>query len=281
MAALAPMRVVGPAPKPPAYGLTTTPGTIVDQADPHWMAGVLVDSYPADLPRQHNPCSDGTSRVKATGEDPPSPEFSSFTVYLPVTCSGLGVGNEAGAQLLRNRALEAFRARETFGVERELAFGSVDIDRPHLTQIEVADQLNSGGAVGPREGISLLENAIGETAQEGVIHVDPATFDAGQAWGLFVANAGVMRTVRGNLVIIGNGYIGARPDAGPALGADHGWAFATGPVAVSRDEPQVQRTAEVFNHETNEITFRVERNYVAYWDTALLKGVLIDRSVTP
>ena len=32
---------------------------------------------------------------------------------------------------------------------------------------------------------------------------------------------------------------------------------------------------------TNDLTFRVERNYVAYWDTALLAGVNVDRSTTP
>lgn len=288
MAALAPLRVVGPPPTPPKYGLTTTPGTIVDQSDPHYLAGVLVDGYPADMPRQHNPCSSGSERIKATGEDPPTGEFSSFTVYLPVTCSGLGVGDERGVQLMRDRATVAFRARETFGVEQELAFAPADVDRPHLTGVTgPGDYLNGGSATGPREALSLLENAIGLTGQEGVVHIDPATFDAMACCGLFVASGDTMRTLRGNLVIIGNGYIGAIPDElaedepPVELTGDQNWAFATGPVAISRDEIQVARLSEVFNHETNELTFRVERNYVAYWDTALLKGVLVDRSQTP
>lgn len=282
MAAIAPLRVVGPPPKAPLYGLVTTPGTIVEQADPHWRAGVLVDSYPTDLPAAHNPCAAGTSRVKNVGEDPPAPEFSSFTAYLPVTCSGLGIGSNAGSELLRSRALEAFVARESYLVELELAFGGVDIDRPHLTGAAWLTQLNGGAATGPREALALLERAIAGTAQQGFVHADPGTADMWFSWNLLEAAGGQLRTKRGNVVIIGDGYVGAQPDALPGLTADQNWAFATGPVRLSRDDqPDVQQLNEVFNHETNELTFRAERNYVAYWDTALLAGVNVDRSTTP
>jgi hypothetical protein len=286
MGALAPLRVVGPPPTAPPYGLVTTPGTIVPQDDPHYLGGVVVDSYPDNVPSTHNPCAAGTSRVKDVGSDPPAPEFSSFTVYLPVDCSGIGVGDRAGADLLRNRAIETFQATESYGAERELMFADVDAaDRPHLSELTVAQYLNGGAATGPREALSLLESAIGLTGRNGFIHVDPGTFDAMASYPLFVAAGGVMRTLRGNTVIIGNGYIGSQPDAQGAdadpLNDDQNWAFATGPVRVSRDDIFVPTLEEVFDATTNALTFRVERNYVAYWDTALLRGVLVDRSTTP
>jgi len=288
MGALAPLRVVGPRPTARPYGLVTTPGTIVSQDDMvHFMGGVAVDGYPADLPRTHNPCASGTSRVKDEGDDIPSGEFSSFTVYLPVTCNGRGVGNEAGAELLRRRAIETFEATETYGVERELAFADVDAaDRPHLTAVEVADYLNGGNATGPVEALALLEQSLGLTAREGFIHADPGTVTAWVSRQLVVPAGGTMRTVaKGTTVIVGDGYIGAQPDAqgrdADPLNDDQNWAFATGPVRVSRDELFVPTLREVFDHVTNGLTFRVERNYVAYWDTALLKGVNVDRSTTP
>jgi hypothetical protein len=288
MGALAPLRIVGPRPTARPYGLVTTPGTIVSQDDlVHYLGGVAVDSYPADLPSTHNPCATGTSRVKDVGSDPPRPEFSSFTVYLPVDCSGLGIGNMAGAELLRNRARETFEAVETYGVERELAFADVDAaDRPHLTGLEVADYLNGGAATGPIEALALLEQSLGQTAREGFIHADPGTGAIWTAHNLIVPAGGTMRTVvKGTTVIIGDGYIGAQPDAqgrdADPLNDDQNWAFATGPVRVSRDELFVPTLREVFDHVTNGVSFKVERNYVAYWDTALLKGVNVDRSTTP
>lgn len=286
MAALAPLRVDGPPPTEAPYGLTTTPGTIVPQDDPHYLGGVAVDSYPDEVPLTHNPCAAGTSRVKDVGDDPPNPEFSSFTVYLPVDCSGLGVGDLAGAERLRNRAIETLRATETYGVELELAFAPVDVaDRPHLTELTVAQYLNGGNATGPREALALLEDAIGLTARNGFIHTQPGTAVMWASYGLIMASGGTMKTIRGNTVIIGNGYLGAQPDAqgrdSNPLDDDTQWSFATGPVRVSRDEIFVPTLAEVFDHVSNGLTFRAERNYVAYWDTALLRGVNFDRSATP
>lgn len=289
MPALAPLRVIGPPPVQPPYGLTNTPGTIVSLDDLHFLGGVGVDSYPTEVPLTHDPCSSGSARIKAIGEKPPAPEFGSFTVYIPITCGGKGVGTEVGAQLLRNRALQAFEARESYGVELELALAPADPTRPHLTGAGPWDNAGAGlvtlgsGAVGPREALALLEQAIGETAQNGYIHIDPATGVMWFSYGLLEPVGAELKTKRGNTVIIGNGYIGAQPDEEEGdLADDHSWAFATGLVRVARDGATViGNTMQSIDYSTNEITFRAERNYVAYWDTALQVGVEVDRSQTP
>jgi hypothetical protein len=260
----------------------TTPGTIVPEGDPHWRAGVVIDSYPDDLPESHNPCAVGTMRVKAEGTTPPQPEFSSFTVVYPFSCSGIGLGNEAGADRARNRVRQAFVAVEGFQVERELAVGVSDIDRPHFTTAGLATYPAGGPntAVGPRAALGLLENAIGATAREGLIHADPASFLAWAAWDLVETDGTRAYTQRGTTVIIGDGYIGADP--GAALTAGVAYVWVTGPVRLTRDDVEVLGpTAQVLDLETNRATFRAERNYVAYWDTALLAGVRMDRSATP
>jgi hypothetical protein len=282
VSALAPLRIDGPPPTPRPYGIVTTPGTIVPEGDPHWRAGVILDSYPTDLPESHNPCAVGTMRVKAEGTTPPHPEFSSFTVVLPFTCSGIGLGNEAGAERARRRVRAAFVAKEGWDVERELARGSSNVDNPHFTKPGLATfpAGAAGTAVSVSEAIGLLENAIGGTAHDGMIHVDPATFMRGCEDYLFEADGATMKTLRGTTVIIGDGYIGAT--VGGVLGARQSFAWATGPVELTRDDPEVLGpTAQVLDMSTNTATFRAERNYVAYWDTALLAAVRVDRSLTP
>jgi hypothetical protein len=283
MAALAALRIDGPPPTPRPYGIVNTPGTIVLEGDPHWRSGVVIDSYPTDLPESQNPCAVGTMRVKSEGTEPPMPEFSSFTVIVPFTCSGIGLGNEAGADRARSRVAEVFKAVEGYQVERELAFGVTDADRPHFTQPGLATfpAGGAGTAVGPIESVSLLENAIGETARQGMLHTDPATFVSWVAQNLVETDGTRAYTRRGTTVIVGDGYIGAV--IGAALSADQGFAFATGPVRLTRDDaPEVLGpTAQVLDMTTYRATFRAERNYVAYWDTALLAAVRVDRSATP
>jgi hypothetical protein len=224
-------------------------------------------------------------RIKEEGTTPPHPEFSSFTVVYPFSCSGIGLGNEAGADRARRIVRESFVAREGFQVEQELAFGLTDSDRPHFTKPGLATYAAGAvnTAVGPREAVALLENAIGDTAHDGMIHVDSGTAIAMMAWNLIDTDGTRAYTPRGTTVIIGDGYrpaSGQQP--GSALTADESYAWATGPVRLSRDEVEVLGpTAQVLDTNTNRATFRAERNYVAYWDTSLLVGVRVDRSATP
>jgi hypothetical protein len=130
------------------------------------------------------------------------------------------------------------------------------------------------------ESVALLENAIGGTGRAGLIHTDPATFVSWLSVNVVDTDGTRAYTERGTTVIVGDGYIGAV--VGAALSADQGFAFATGPLRLIRDEVEVLGpTAQVLDTVTNLATFRAERNYVAYWDTALLAAVRVDRSTTP
>jgi len=285
MGALAPLRIDGPPPVAPAFSLVTTPGTILDETDEHWQGGVALDVTSIDTPLSWDPCSTGSARTKDIGSAPPAPIFSSFTVYLAVTCSAIGIGNEAGADRLRGLALLGFQAVESFGVERELSQGDASTSKPFLADGS-CDVLVGNVAVGPREALSRLEGAIGTTAKRGMVHCDAATFDAWAAWDLVEANGATMLTRRGNIVIIGDGYAGAVPSGGSAIpGApndDVAYAFATGPVRLTRGDPIIyDTTLRSLDRDLNDITFRAERNYVAYWDTALQVAVRVDRSASP
>lgn len=277
--AIAALRIDGPLPVAAPYGLTTTPGILGAEEDGHWQAGVAVDSWPTDLPLTHDPCSVGTLRTKEEGTEPPLPEFGSFTVYYPMTCSGLGLGNAQGAERMRQRARMALEATESYAVERELAEAPSATDRPHLTDASLQYPIGMA-AVSPRAAVEGLENAIGLTARQGMLHIDPASAISLAGHGVIEADGRTMRTKRGTTVIVGNGYIGAGPGAAPT--GRQSWIFATGPVRVLRsDEPFVPDLASALDRETNIATFRAEREYVVYWDTALQAGALADRSLEP
>ena len=159
-------------------------------------------------------------------------------------------------------------------------------DRPHLTGLEVADYLNGGAATGPDRSAGAARAGDRADRPRGLHPRRPrhrGDLDGPQPDRARRRHDANRR--QGTTVIIGDGYIGAQPDAqgrdADPLNDDQNWAFATGPVRVSRDEIFVPTLREVFDHVTNGVSFKVERNYVAYWDTALLKGVNVDRSTTP
>jgi len=92
-----------------------------------------------------------------------------------------------------------------------------------------------------------------------------------------------LRTLLGTLVIPGQGYTDAIPED---VGGDPSdcleWAFATGPIEITRSEPFINPPsyAEALDTSTNIVTFRAERYYRVVWDTILQAGVLIDRNLT-
>ena len=99
-------------------------------------------------------------------------------------------------------------------------------DRPHFTKAGQATYPAGAPntAVGPRAALGLLENAIGGTAREGLIHADPATFLSWAAWDLVETDGKRAYTVRGTTVIIGDGYIGVTPGAALTAGVAYAWA---------------------------------------------------------
>ena len=85
--------VIGPAPRERMHSLLTVPGVVVDTAGDHWKAGINVMGYPEEVPALWEGCSAGTFRTKAEGEPQPQATFTSFVLYVPISCSALGMGD--------------------------------------------------------------------------------------------------------------------------------------------------------------------------------------------
>lgn len=259
----------GPLPVAPRHRLLALPGVV--QAAGRELNGVNVWGYPEDTPSLWEPCSEGTFRDKGSDASDSQPRFDSFAAYLPISCSTI----TAAPEVFASRAEAVLEATLSFAVEEALSQGVSGSTNPFFGDTNLA-QLG-GGAVSAQEGLNYLENAIGATGRQGVIHATPGTVSAWNYVNL-LQEGDVLRTVNGTPVASGGGYINTDPSgktgSDPSVGQE--WAFATGPVRVYLGEAQTVEVAEYIDREDNLITYRAERFVLAMWDTALQSGVLID-----
>jgi hypothetical protein len=263
----------GPLPQAPLYSLLSVPGVLAEDGEGRWMNGVNVDGYPEGTPESWEPCSSGTFRTKVEESTMSRPRFDAFGLYIPIQCSSLSVG--PNWEEFAARAEAVLEATESWGVERALAAGVVTSGNPFLGDSNVV--VLGGGAVAPQVGLSYLEQAIGETGRQGLIHAPPEVV---AAWGFDKIETGLsLRTVNGTPVAKGGGYSGVDANgSSPAVGQSY--AFATGPVKVYLSEMSLvsDTLRESLDRSNNDVVFRAERYAIAAWDTALQVAVLIDWS---
>jgi hypothetical protein len=273
-----------PLPQPRRYTLLDA-AQIVPPPDDRWMAGAWINAYPAGVPQTVDPCATGTNRLKNAEAGTARPMAGSFTVVLGGTCTGSSVGSTA--DWYKARLVTAFEAVEATAVERVFVSGD-----HHSTLGAYLGDSNmenlSAAAVGPEEGLALLEKAIAE-AGNGMIHATPETaiFWA-RSYLVAPDRQGQMRTAVGTIVAVGAGYINARPDGHPGLGATQDWAFASGFVQIRRDDVTVLPAdyAQALDRAVNEVAYYAERDYLITWvgkedpsdSLHIQAGVLINRT---
>jgi len=261
----------GPLPVAPEYRLLSAPG-VLQQDGGRWQNGVNIWGYPQDTPSLWDPCSTGTFREKGTDSVWDQPRFDPFVAYLPFTCSTI----TASPREFARRAEVVLDATISFGIEEALAQGVLGSTNPYLGDANLT-QLG-GGAVSAQAGLNYLENAIGETGRQGIIHATPGTVSAWNFVNLLTEGPNGLRTANGTLVVSAGGYINTDPvgkaGSDPTVGQE--WAFATGPVHVYLGEFEPPDISEFVDRTDNTATYRAERSVLAFWDTALQSGVLID-----
>lgn len=265
-----PVTLDGPLPLPLANALLSVPGVLVP-GDGHWLSGATIYPYPVDEPSTWEPCSVGTFRTKAEGGGVPLPSFSPFVAYLAITCSSMGIGDPVE---FRGRAEIALNAVESYAIEQSLSQGVEESPNPFF--LDGNEDLPAGTtAVKPLVGLSYLEDAIGASGRQGLIHATPGV---ASSWGISVRDTPEpgLRTKIGTQVAVGGGYQGAHRISHTAPPAGQAWAFATGPVRVRMADAELLDISEVLDRTNNDVTFRAERYVLAVWDTAIQTAVLID-----
>lgn len=263
----------GPLPVAPEYSLVNTLRALgYLRTDSRIYNSVSLWGYPVGTPSVWDVCSAGTD-TKDSESDWDQPLFAGVTAYFPITCSTITARPEEFA----DRAERVLDATFSFAVEEALAQGISGSTNPyfgdtHLTQL-------GGAAVLPQAGLNYLENAIGATGRQGIIHATPGTISAWNFVNLLTENGeGYIETTNGTPVVSGGGYIDTDPSgktgSTPASGIE--WAFATGPVLLYQQDGVRVTRDQYIDRSINEIVYRAERDFVALWDTSLQSGVLID-----
>lgn len=284
-----PFVVDGPRPEPPPYSLLAT-AEVIDSpdlhgdglassvlADEHWQNGVQVWSYPPDLPEVWDGCGSHGTFFKGTGDTIPLPQFSAFSLYLPVTCSMRGIDpSDIGAW--QDRAMTALLATESYALEREISQGPIFPLNPHFTDASPNRQILAGGTVtSEKAALGYLVDAVGATGRQGLIHATPATVNGFTQLDIY-RERDKLYSSDGVPMVRGPGYQGATPTGQSAAATGQAWAFATGPIKIIRgpvfgipDKP-----SQALNRGNNQYSFFAERNFVVFWDTELQAAVLVD-----
>lgn len=267
------IRLDAPLPRAPLHGLLTIPGVLVDEGgEPRWMNGVNLWGY-SGTPETWEPCSTGTFREKSSEDTQTNERFDPFAVYLPRSCSSLGMPSG-----FEEDALVALDATISFGVEQALANGVVGSTNPFLGDGNLTI-LAGGAAQSPGVALSYLENAIGQTGRRGIIHATPAIVAALQAVPVGdVDDDDPLLTASGNYVVSGGGYIGTDPVSGATPGTTEDWMFATWMVEVRMSDMQLnpEDIADALDRELNDVVYRAERYVLATFDSEFQAGVLVD-----
>ncbi len=259
----------GPPPVAPPHSLLQTEGVVVERDATRVLNGVNVWGYPTGCSSLWEVCNTGTYRLKDDESEQPNVRFDAFVVYKPVTCSAIGLRDP---QELFDRAEAVLDATVSAGVERALAAG-IDLN-PFFLDSNV-DDLTNGTAVKASTAQSMLENAIGATCRQGMLHYTPASLAALQPWPTTGIEREALVSINGNPIVSGAGY----QDVDGDIGDTEDWAFATGPVRVYMGPVRLDSVKENLERSENILTFRAERYVLAIWDTALQAAAQIDWSL--
>lgn len=242
-----------------------------------WASSARVWPWPSTPASTWDACASSSQQDTKDTDDPVDlPEFFAFDVYLAVTCSAVGLHNDA---TYRARASAALDVAEGHAVEHEFLSGERMTNNPHLAD-GAGTFPNANTSTDVVNGLALLEVALGDRL--GLVHMSPAVAVAASSRTVVSPDGGVLRTINGTPVIAGSGYDGRAPSGHTAKSGTKEWIYATGPVDVRRGAQRLvpDTLGEALDRETNTIRVYGERVYLVTWDTVVQAAVLVDRCAT-
>lgn len=280
---------------PLSYGLLSVVENITPQ-DSHWQNGVTYTSH----------CVTGMGAitwdecitVTGAGGPPPAPLTKTgnvstthrgaipFTPMVEFDCSP--VGNEQATEAAQRALAQA----EPFQVERAFWTGQAVSGGPGLIFPHLAADANivdaqgillqtvpvTGGPFDAAEGLGFLEAQLGSCyGGRGVIHVPAFALPTLVAWDLVTVSGPTLKTTKGNLVAVGDGYPGTSP-AGTAPSAGRSWIYATGAVFAYRSQVAIPSLRESIDRSENTVKMIAERTYVLGYECCYI-GALIELGV--
>jgi hypothetical protein len=210
-------------------------------------------------------------------ETPDTYPVDPFTIETAYECNSAGWSSaDYEGRALRQLDLGVSKAMEAELWTATIAGNpSLDVD---------ATVLASGAAVGVRQGLALLGQALSGCGggTQGFVHAPTWVVDLWQSASLLRVDGPRLRTiVRGDVVVAGTGYPGTGEDQDEP-GDGQSWVYATGPVEYRLGPATLlgSSIAQRLNRANNVVITRAEREAAVNFDPCCHFGVLIDATVT-
>ncbi len=230
-------------------------------------------------------CNSGVSVdvIEKTG-DGSTGTYLPFTVQSEVSCSVMG-GMRTDWE---DRARLALEQCENKAIEIEFWEGrlarAANADDPgsnsnrYLANGDAVDLTPTPGtAIRARYALALLEGELAATGCGGRGYIHTPVSVASVLPVKERNNESILTTTLGNYVIAGDGYTGAGTDGAATTGSSV-WIYATGPVFVRLDDPDVDADypRQSVDTKVNTVSVKAERAASVVWDGCAHFKVLVD-----
>lgn len=290
--------VAAPTFTPLPYGLLSTVQT--PPPEDHWQNGITYTTRCGGGGTTYDECIVVTGTALPGGSGPPPSQptkvanvqqgvraATPFTVVAEFDCAPVGFEdlNTAAADALTR--VESWHVERAFwtglsgplGAQARLVFpsltngagfpiGSTLVDAQSIPlQMPI---VTGGGPFKPSRALGVLEGLLADCYKgAGVIHIPqgilPVFAGAGASASNVIKQGAQLRTLNGNLVAVGAGYLGTGPD-GATPPAGQSWIYGTGSVAMRRSDVRAVDARESFDRAKNTQKMIAERTYVLNWD---------------
>lgn len=261
------------------FGLLSVVSWPAEQG-PHWQNGI---EYRIACLNEGDTTYDVCTAVSGTAAPPSKTATTSgfdvrgatpFTVRTEFDCAPIGLGDAQAIAEQKLAQTESYQVEYTF--HTGTVASTADVAYPHLaadtevTDPEDADVLlqsmpTTGTAADVACALGFIEENLGDCYNgQGVIHVPARAFPTLVAWDLVEPDGDRLRTRRGHLVAVGNGYPATGP-AGDAVTQCQAWFYGTGPVWGYRSAVSIRTLRDSMDRSKNSIKMHAERTYLLTW----------------
>lgn len=273
------------------YGILSPASVVVETSGGAWESKLEYTDYTCNTETTlEGICIPGLTEsvtaVGGSGDGGFLHEYYPFSIETSFTCTPMGMTLEE----IKQRAEDALIACRQKAIEAEFSSGLLGkkmseadntILNPYLSDGTASDVTPTGGAVSPRVGIAILEQAIANCGcgTRGTIHGQPMAL-SNLRLNIPKDSTDPITTKLGNYVISGSGYTGQSPTGDDTSGTET-YMYATGRVLVILGDINVypndsRKLYEAVDTSNNTVRYTVSQTAAVLTGGCCKSAVLVD-----
>lgn len=273
------------------YGILSPASVVVETSGGAWESKIEYTDYTCNTETTlEGICIPGLTEsvtaVGGSGDGGFLHEYYPFSIETSFMCSPMGMSLGE----IKKRAEDALIACRQKAIEAEFSSGLLGkkmneadntILNPYLSDGTASDVTPTGGAVSPRVGIAILEQAIANCGcgTRGTIHGQPMAL-SNLRLNIPKDSTDPITTKLGNYVISGSGYAGQSPTGDDTSGTET-YMYATGRVLVVLGDINVypndsRKRYEAVDTSNNTVRYTVSQTAAVLTGGCCKSAVLVD-----